>query len=226
MARPYVTLRRSAWAELSNHTTIRLDEETLDRLRGIGDPTSQEDVSEVYRPLTQLLHLTMVNAGRLNDPAWDSPLRDPGLAAGEGWVPAGAGPSARVELRDDAGSPSGRVARIEGIDSTAAGRWCQTMQVQPGRSYVYLVHYQAVADVGSHVDIGSWDYRRFGMWHSYAGHGTRDSGGWSSYWRLVQPPAGVRNISVCPAIVQGRGTVEIAGVQFIPLDSILAVAYR
>ncbi|NLE98033.1 MAG: type I pantothenate kinase [Propionibacterium sp.] len=67
MARPYVTLRRSAWAELSNHTTIRLDEETLDRLRGIGDPTSQEDVSEVYRPLTQLLHLTMVNAGRLND---------------------------------------------------------------------------------------------------------------------------------------------------------------
>lgn len=67
MARPYVTLRRQAWAALSNHTEIRLDEDTLAQLRGIGDPTSQEDVAEVYRPLTQLLHLTMVNAGRLND---------------------------------------------------------------------------------------------------------------------------------------------------------------
>lgn len=67
MARPYVTLRRKAWADLSNRTDIRLDEATLERLRGIGDPTSQEDVQEVYRPLTQLLHLTMANAGRLND---------------------------------------------------------------------------------------------------------------------------------------------------------------
>lgn len=67
MAGPYVTLRRSAWAALSNNTEIRLDEETLESLRGIGDPTSQGDVAEVYRPLTQLLHLTMVNAGRLND---------------------------------------------------------------------------------------------------------------------------------------------------------------
>ncbi|MDO5677431.1 MAG: type I pantothenate kinase [Propionibacteriaceae bacterium] len=62
---PYVTLQRRAWAEKSNLTQIQLDVETLDRLRGLGDPTNQQDIAEVYRPLTQLLHLHMVNTGRL-----------------------------------------------------------------------------------------------------------------------------------------------------------------
>ncbi|MFD0866065.1 type I pantothenate kinase [Tessaracoccus lubricantis] len=62
---PYVTLQRRAWAEKSNATQIQLDEETLTRLRGLGDPTNQLDIAEVYRPLTQLLHLHMVNTGRL-----------------------------------------------------------------------------------------------------------------------------------------------------------------
>lgn len=65
MSGPYVTLQRRAWAELSNATQIELDEETLSRLRGIGDPTSAVDVAEVYRPLCQLIHLYMVNTGRL-----------------------------------------------------------------------------------------------------------------------------------------------------------------
>lgn len=65
MPEPYVTLQRRAWADKSNSTQINVDEETLERLRGIGDPTSQLDVAEVYRPLTQLLHLHMVNTGRL-----------------------------------------------------------------------------------------------------------------------------------------------------------------
>lgn len=65
MSGPYVTLERQAWAALSNATQIRIDEDTLARLRGLGDPTSSQDVAEVYRPLTQLLHLHMVNTGRL-----------------------------------------------------------------------------------------------------------------------------------------------------------------
>lgn len=60
-------LRRGAWASLANNTQIDLDEDTLDRLRGLGDPTSSEDVAEIYRPLTQLLHLYMANTGRLCD---------------------------------------------------------------------------------------------------------------------------------------------------------------
>ena len=57
--------RRGAWASLANNTQIDLDEATLARLRGLGDPTSAEDVAEIYRPLTQLLHLYIANAGKL-----------------------------------------------------------------------------------------------------------------------------------------------------------------
>lgn len=67
MSRPYVVLRRGAWASLANNTEIDLDEATLERLRGLGDPTSAEDVAEIYRPLTQLLHLYIANAGRLRE---------------------------------------------------------------------------------------------------------------------------------------------------------------
>lgn len=65
MPGPYVSLQRRAWAELSDATEIDLDEQTLAQLRGIGDPTSALDIVEVYRPLCQLLHLYMVNTGRL-----------------------------------------------------------------------------------------------------------------------------------------------------------------
>ena len=65
MSSPYVTLQRRAWANLADATDIDLDESTLARLRGIGDPTSALDITEVYRPLCQLLHLHMVNTGRL-----------------------------------------------------------------------------------------------------------------------------------------------------------------
>ena len=67
MSRPYVVLRRGAWASLANNTEIDLDAATLERLRGLGDPTSPEDIAEIYRPLTQLLHLYIANAGRLRE---------------------------------------------------------------------------------------------------------------------------------------------------------------
>ena len=67
MSRPYVVLRRGAWASLANNTEIDLDAATLERLRGLGDPTSPEDIAEIYRPLTQLLHLYLANAGRLRE---------------------------------------------------------------------------------------------------------------------------------------------------------------
>lgn len=65
MARPYVLLRRRAWAALADNTQIDLDEATLERLRGLGDPTSLDDLRDIYRPLTQLLHLYMANTGNL-----------------------------------------------------------------------------------------------------------------------------------------------------------------
>ncbi|WP_420177010.1 type I pantothenate kinase [Luteococcus sp. OSA5] len=62
---PYVELDRSTWADLADHTDIDLDEETLNHLRGLGDPTDQDEVSAVYVPLTQLIHLHMRHTGHL-----------------------------------------------------------------------------------------------------------------------------------------------------------------
>jgi len=44
---------------------IDIDDETLERIRGLGDPTDQTDVAEVYRPLTQLIHLYCMHTGSL-----------------------------------------------------------------------------------------------------------------------------------------------------------------
>ncbi|SDL39044.1 pantothenate kinase [Tessaracoccus oleiagri] len=122
MARPYVTLRRDTWAALSNHTEIRLDEDTLARLRGIGDPTSQADVAEVYRPLTQLLHLTMVNAGRLNDQRNDflrlNVARTPFVIAVAGSVAVGKSTVSRLLqelLRRAPGSPKVDLITTDGF---------------------------------------------------------------------------------------------------------------
>ena len=62
---PYIELDRAAWSDLADHTDIDLDEETLSRLRGLGDPTSHESVQDVYVPLTQLIHLRMRHNGHL-----------------------------------------------------------------------------------------------------------------------------------------------------------------
>lgn len=64
-AGPFISLTRGAFAELADNTDIDLDEGTLERLRGLGDPTSHEDVVEVYTPLTQLLHLYRRHLGHL-----------------------------------------------------------------------------------------------------------------------------------------------------------------
>lgn len=62
---PYVCMARQDWADLADNTDIDLDEETLIRLRGLGDPTSQAEVEQVYVPLTQLIHLHMRHTGHL-----------------------------------------------------------------------------------------------------------------------------------------------------------------
>ena len=62
---PYIELSRHAWADLAGNTEIDIDDETLERIRGLGDPTDQTDVAEVYRPLTQLIHLYCMHTGSL-----------------------------------------------------------------------------------------------------------------------------------------------------------------
>jgi type I pantothenate kinase len=62
---PFVTLSRAEWAALADRTDIEIDKDTVDRLRGLGDPTSPLDVVEVYTPLTQLMHLYRQHLGHL-----------------------------------------------------------------------------------------------------------------------------------------------------------------
>ncbi len=54
---PYVEMTRAAWAALAAVSAVGLDAPTLERLRGLEDPTSLGDVEQVYLPLTQLMEL-------------------------------------------------------------------------------------------------------------------------------------------------------------------------
>jgi type I pantothenate kinase len=63
---PYVERSRSDWAELAASTPMALDAATLDRLRGLDDPTSLVDVREVYLPLTRLLSSYVLHTGELH----------------------------------------------------------------------------------------------------------------------------------------------------------------
>ncbi len=62
---PFIELSRRSFADLAERTDIEIDERTLAEIRGLGDPTSQRDVVEVYRPLTQLIHLYCMHTGAL-----------------------------------------------------------------------------------------------------------------------------------------------------------------
>ncbi|MBK8460711.1 MAG: type I pantothenate kinase [Micropruina sp.] len=54
---PYVARDRHHWAAMADAVPFRIDEATLTRLRGLGDPTDEAEVEQVYLPLTQLLNL-------------------------------------------------------------------------------------------------------------------------------------------------------------------------
>jgi type I pantothenate kinase len=62
---PYLTLDREHWAGLAAARPDNLDDATLARLRGIGDPTDAAEVREVYLPLTDLLSLYIERTGDL-----------------------------------------------------------------------------------------------------------------------------------------------------------------
>ncbi|MFX4272289.1 type I pantothenate kinase [Propionibacteriaceae bacterium Y1685] len=63
---PYVERSRADWAALANSTPMTIDAATLDRLRGLHDPTSLDEVAEVYLPLTRLLSTYVHHTGELH----------------------------------------------------------------------------------------------------------------------------------------------------------------
>lgn len=97
---PYVERSRSDWAELAAHTPMALDAATLDRLRGLGDPTSLLDVREVYLPLTHLLSRYVLHTDELhrstNEFLQLSVQRTPFLIGVAGSVAVGKSTTARL----------------------------------------------------------------------------------------------------------------------------------
>ncbi len=67
LVEPYVELRRADWAALAESTPLLVDAQTLERLRGLSDPTSLTDVREVYLPLTRLLSRYVYFTGELHN---------------------------------------------------------------------------------------------------------------------------------------------------------------
>ncbi|MDR1355738.1 MAG: type I pantothenate kinase [Propionibacteriaceae bacterium] len=65
LASPYVDLPRDVWADMAASTAVVLNEATLASLRGIGDPTSTDDVREVFHPLADLIMQYSRNASHL-----------------------------------------------------------------------------------------------------------------------------------------------------------------
>jgi type I pantothenate kinase len=63
---PYVERSRADWAELAHSMPLTLDRVTLERLRGLSDPTQLVDVREVYLPLTRLLNSYVTHTGDLH----------------------------------------------------------------------------------------------------------------------------------------------------------------
>jgi type I pantothenate kinase len=97
---PYVERSRSDWAELAQSTTMTLNAATLDRLRGLSDPTRLIDVREVYLPLTRLLSQYVLHTGELhrstNDFLGLSVGRTPFVIGIAGSVAVGKSTSARL----------------------------------------------------------------------------------------------------------------------------------
>ena len=63
---PYVERSRDDWAALAESTALGLDADALERVRGLGDPTSLLDVREVYLPLSRLLTRYVLHTGELH----------------------------------------------------------------------------------------------------------------------------------------------------------------
>jgi len=57
---------RSAWADLAAQTVVVLNQATVEQLRGLGDPTNETDVLEVFHPLAELIGRFAGNTAQLN----------------------------------------------------------------------------------------------------------------------------------------------------------------
>lgn len=110
------------------------------------------------------------------------------------------------------------MARIEGDDESYHGGLCQSIDVQPGQPYLYMVSARAELHQGSESILGYWDYRRLGFARANKEYTVDEWTDWTSYWQTVEFPVGTRVVSICPALLIGPGAVLFDDVWFLPLS--------
>ncbi|WP_433874523.1 type I pantothenate kinase [Sinomonas atrocyanea] len=65
-ATPFVELDRATWARLSDRVEQPLNQEDIERIRGLGDPLDMGEIRDVYLPLSRLLSLYVEASGQLH----------------------------------------------------------------------------------------------------------------------------------------------------------------
>ncbi len=61
----YYSFDRNEWSKLRDHTPLPLTEEDLEKLRGLNEHVSIQEVEEIYLPLTRLIHLHVAASQQL-----------------------------------------------------------------------------------------------------------------------------------------------------------------
>lgn len=97
---PFAELDRPAWARLADTIEQPLDQDDVDRLRGIGEHLSLNEVEQIYLPLSRLLSIYVENAAHLrnetNEFLGEQTRRTPFVIGVAGSVAVGKSTTARV----------------------------------------------------------------------------------------------------------------------------------
>ncbi len=97
---PFIELDRPAWARLAHELEQPFDESDVERLRGLGEQLSLQEVAEVYLPLSRLLSIYVDSSSKLrqasNEFLGESTRRTPYVIGVAGSVAVGKSTTARV----------------------------------------------------------------------------------------------------------------------------------